>query len=225
MQYDSVFVSFEMKTASFAVAVCLAFQMVLSAAGNVPPEIADRLRQLESKLSTVRTLKVNFVQEKHMAILENKLVLKGRITLQQPDKMAWRVQSPIRYGMVIQGTTLRQWSEETKTIQEFSLAGNPVFAAAIKQIQNWFSGNYLALTREFNVAIQSGSPLVFEFTPRADSQTKEVIKRIVMRFGQDERVLHRLEVIETCGDTMNISFSDPTLNPVLSKNEWDPRNE
>ena len=213
-----------MKPAAIAVALCLTCQVFLSAA-EVAPEVAGRLRQLESKLSSVQTLKVDFVQEKHMAILEQKLVLKGRITLQQPDKMAWRLRSPIRYGMVIQGSTLRQWSEDTQAIQQFSLAGNPVFAAAIKQIQSWFSGSYLALTRDFNVAMPSGSPLVLEFTPRAGSPTREVIQRLVMRFGEDERFLSRLEVTETGGDTMSITFSDPSLNPALSKEEWDPRHD
>ena len=213
-----------MKPAAFAVALCLACQVFLSAA-EVSPEVAERLRQLESKLSSVQTFKVDFVQEKHMAILEQKLVLKGRITLQQPDKMAWRVRSPIRYGMVIQGSTLRQWSEDTQAVQQLSLAGNPVFAAAVKQIQSWFSGSYLALTREFNVTLLAGSPLVLEFTPRAGSPTREVIQQIVMRFGEDERYLKRLEVTETGGDTMSITFSDHALNPALDKDEWDPRHE
>jgi len=215
-----------MKTAVFAFSLCLASQaFVFAAEPEVPARIAERLRQLESKLSSVRTLQVDFVQEKQMAILEQKLVLKGRISLQQPDKMAWRVRSPIRYGMVIQGSTLRQWSEDTRDIQQFSLAGNPVFAAAIKQIQNWFSGNYLALTRDFHVALPSESPLVIEFTPRAGSPAREVIQRIVMRFGADERFLRRLEVTETGGDTMGITFSDPAFNPALPAEEWDPRHE
>ncbi|MEI8309936.1 MAG: outer membrane lipoprotein carrier protein LolA, partial [Verrucomicrobiota bacterium] len=108
-----------MKPAILTIAFCFACQAFVSAEEEVPLRIAERLRQLESKLSSVQTLKVDFVQEKHMAILEQKLVLKGRITLQQPDKMAWRVRSPIRYGMVIQGATLRQWSEDTQAIQQF----------------------------------------------------------------------------------------------------------
>jgi len=215
-----------MKPAVFALSLCLACHAsVFAAEPEVPARIAERLRQLESQLSSVRTLQVDFVQEKQMAILEQKLVLKGRISLQQPDKMAWRVRSPIRYGMVIQGSTLRQCSEDTRDIQQFSLAGNPVFAAAIKQIQNWFSGNYLALTRDFHVALPSESPLVIEFTPRAGSPAREVIQRIVMRFGADERFLKRLEVTETGGDTMGITFSDPAFNPALTAEEWDPRHE
>lgn len=213
-----------MKLAILTAALGLACQGFLCAA-DVSLQIAERLRELESKLSSVEALKVNFVQEKHMAILEQKLVLRGRITLQQPDKIAWRVRSPIRYGMVLQGATLRQWSEDTQAVQQFSLAGNPVFAAAVKQIQSWFSGSYLALTREFNVAMPCASPLVLEFTPRAGSPTREVIRRIVMRFGEDERFLSRLEVAETGGDTMSITFADPALNPALSKEEWDPRHE
>ena len=210
--------------AGLVVALCLGFHAFVSAA-EVAPRVAERLRQLESQLSRVQTLRVNFVQEKQMAILEQKLVLQGRITLQQPDKIAWRVRSPIRYGLVIQGATLRQWSEDTRAVQQFSLAGNPVFAAAVKQIQTWFSGNYLALAREFDVAIVAESPLVIGFTPHSGSPAREVIQRIVMRFGEDERFLKRLEVVETGGDTMAITFSDPIFNPALAGEEWDPRHE
>ena len=62
-------------------------------------------------------------------------------------------------------------------------------------------------------------------TPRTGSPTREVIKRIVMRFGEDERYLSRLEVTETGGDTMSIAFSNPNLNPALAREEWDPRHE
>jgi outer membrane lipoprotein-sorting protein len=217
-------VQFFAPMAALVIALCFVCQAFLSAA-EVEPGVAGRLRQLESKLSQVQTLKVDFVQEKQMAILEHKLVLKGRITLQQPDKIAWRVRSPIRYGLVIQGATLRQWSEDTQSVQQFSLAGNPVFAAAVKQIQSWFSGNYLVLARDFDVAILSESPLAIGFTPRSGSPAREVIQRIVMRFGEDERFLKRLEVVETGGDTMSLAFSDPVFNPALAKEEWDPRHE
>lgn len=215
-----------MKSALLIAAICLGFDLLGAAAEpEVAPLVAERLRQLESNLSTVNTLKVDFIQEKQMAILEQKLVLKGRISLQQPDKIAWRVQSPVRYAMVIQGTTLRQWSEDTQAVQQFSLGGNPVFSAAVKQIQSWFSGNYLALTREFNVTLLSASPLAFEFLPRAGSPAREMIARIVMRFGPDERFLKSLEVVESGGDTMRITFTETTLNPVLTKEEWNPRHE
>jgi len=215
-----------MKPVSLAAAFCFGFSFLATAGEpEVAPQVTERLRQLESKLATVQTLKVNFVQEKQMAILEQKLVLKGRITLQQPDKIAWRVQSPIRYAMVIQGATLRQWSEETQDVQQFSLTGNPVFATAVKQIQSWFSGNYLALTHEFNVSLLAESPLAFQFTPRAGSPAREMIVHIIIRFGADERFLKSLEVVESGGDTMRIIFSDTTLNPALTKEEWNPRHE
>jgi outer membrane lipoprotein-sorting protein len=188
---------------------------------RVPPEIAKRLESLEAKLSSVETLKVDFVQEKELSILSQKLVLKGRITLRQPDKLAWRVRSPIRYTMVIDGATLRQWSDDTDDVQQVSLARNPAFGVAVKQIRSWFSGNYLALTSDFEVAIAREAPLALRFTPRAASPTRELIRRIVMRFGADERFLESLEVEETGGDTMRITFSDTVLNPALDKAEWD----
>ena len=209
------------------VALYFVFSATFASGANPAPspEVARCLKELDSKLASVQTLKVNFVEEKEMSILEQKLVLKGRITLQKPDKIAWRVQSPIRYAMVIDRATLRQWSDDTQAVQQFSLTGNPIFATAIKQIQSWFSGNYLVLTSDFDVVLAAKSPLVLQFTPHADSPARDMIVRIVMRFGSDERFLDSLEVDETGGDKMRIAFSSAQLNPPLGKAEWDVKSQ
>lgn len=55
---------------------------------------------LGKKVSDFTTLKAEFVQEKEMALFKDKLVMKGRLYLRKPDRIAWHVDSPVRYSIL-----------------------------------------------------------------------------------------------------------------------------
>jgi len=78
------------------------------------------LNALGKKVSDFKTLKTDFTQEKEMAMFKDKLVLKGRIYLEKPNKVAWHVDSPLRYSVLITDKLIRQWDEDTNQVQEMS---------------------------------------------------------------------------------------------------------
>jgi outer membrane lipoprotein-sorting protein len=111
----------------------LFFTTVLSAADE-SPDVTDMLRRLGENVSTFKNLKTEFIQEKNLAIFRNKIILKGRIFLQKPDKIAWHVDEPVKYSVVITDKSIRQWDEDTNRVQETALSGNPVFQNMLNQL-------------------------------------------------------------------------------------------
>ena len=107
--------------------------------------MAAFLADLGKKVSNFSTLKTDFVQEKEMAMFKEKLVMKGRIYLRKPNKVAWHVDSPVRYSVLITDKVIRQWDEDTNKVQEISLAKNPIFQNVLNQLTVWFSGDYSSL--------------------------------------------------------------------------------
>jgi outer membrane lipoprotein-sorting protein len=93
-------------------------------------DLSALLNNIGKKVSDFTTLKTDFTQEKEMAMFKEKLVLTGRIYLQKPSKIAWHVDSPVRYSVLITDTLIRQWDEDTNKVQEISLAKNPIFQIA-----------------------------------------------------------------------------------------------
>jgi len=67
------------------------------------------LRRLGENVSAFKSLKTNFVQEKDLAIFQNRIIMKGRIYLQKPNRMAWHVDEPVKYSVVITDKSIRQW--------------------------------------------------------------------------------------------------------------------
>ncbi len=179
------------------------------------------LSQLQRNMSGIETLQAGFIQEKELAVFNQKITLKGTVSLKKPSLLAWRVSEPMQYAMVMNGDTLRQWDEDGKQVQEISLAKNPAFQVVIDQMKEWFSGSFKSLEGDYSVAVLTLNPVALEFTPRESAAAAKVIKRISVVFMEDERYIHRISVEENSGDRMSLTFIDTRINEPVAPAVWE----
>ena len=175
-------------------------------------DLVALLKNVGKKASNFKTLKTEFVQEKKMVMFKDKLVLKGRIFLEKPNKIAWHVDSPVRYSVLITDKLIRQWDEDSNKVQEISLKSNPLFQTVLSQLTVWFSGEYGSLLDTNDVRVAKRDPLVLEFTPRDNNVSKKVIKNITITFRTDQNYLQQLRILENSGDVTTINFINTILN-------------
>lgn len=178
----------------------------------VAPDAAALLKDIEKKLSDFKNLKTDFIEEKYLAIFKKKIVLQGRIYLQKPDKIAWHVDKPVRYSVLITDKSIRQWDEDTGKVQEIALSGNPVFKMVLGQMTAWFSGSYGTLEGDYNIKIKRRNPAVIEFTPKENNFAKKVISSVTVRFREDERYLRQIAIKEISGDSTIITFEKTVID-------------
>jgi outer membrane lipoprotein-sorting protein len=184
------------------------------AAGDETADIIEMLRRLGENVSAFKSLKTNFVQEKDLAIFQNRIIMKGRIYLQKPNRMAWHVDEPVKYSVVITDKLIRQWDEDTNRVQEIALSGNPVFQNVLNQLTVWFSGDYISLLKDYDARILKKAPLVFEFTPKGNNVAGKIIKSITISLREDEKYLRQIKILELSGDSTTITFKDTVFDPV-----------
>jgi outer membrane lipoprotein-sorting protein len=175
-------------------------------------DVAGLLKRLEKNMAGIESMKTDFIQEKNLAVFRKKITLKGRIFVQRPNRVAWHVDNPVKYSVLITEKIIRQWDEDSGKVQEISLSGNPVFSVAIKQMTAWFSGSFSSLQSEYSVKILKGRPYVMEFTPKENNFSKKVIKSVTVYFREDERYLSRITIRERSGDITTIIFENTLLN-------------
>lgn len=184
-------------------------------------DVHDMLRGLGEKVSNFKSLKTNFVQEKNLAIFKNKIILRGRIYLQKPNKIAWHVDEPVKYSVLITDKSIRQWDEDTNQVQEMSLSGNPVFQNVLNQLAVWFSGDYVSLLKDYDVLLLWKSPLVFEFIPKKGNVAGKIIKSITISVRDDERYLKQIKILEISGDSTTIIFKDTIFNAPIDNLDFE----
>ncbi len=183
---------------------------------------APLLVELQRSLAGTTNVQTDFVQEKNLAILQQAVIIKGRLAVTQPDRLAWQVLEPIRYNLVLDGTTLRQWDEATDKVQQMSLAGNPVFGVVATQLRAWFAGHFDALTKDFDVSIDATvSPPAIAFVPREASFAAKAIRRVTLTFREDRRYLHSILIDERSGDRTLMTFTNTVLNGAVDPTLWE----
>ena len=178
------------------------------------------LSRLEKKMSGIKTLKTGFIQEKELAVFNNKIVLKGTVYIEKPYRLAWLVDKPLKYSMVMSEDTISQWDEDTNKVQKISLSKNPAFEAVIGQMREWFSGTYTQLMKEYNVLLLSDKPVSLKFVPKPASFAANVIKSVTVDFRKDEQYINKIFIEEKSGDTTSLLFVDTHLNIPIDPAVW-----
>ena len=181
------------------------------------------LSRIEDKVSRMETLRAEFVQEKHLAILDRPIVLTGLLFMEKPDLFAWHVEHPLRYSMVIEGEVLRQWDEDTDQVHKISLGKNPAFKMVIQQMRDWFSGSYRPMLAEYTVSVFENDPIALAFVPLDSALARQVIERVTITFAGDERYIHQVQIVERGGDRTLLKFVDILLNAPIAPSAWEVR--
>jgi outer membrane lipoprotein-sorting protein len=176
-------------------------------------------------MSGTKTIQTDFIQEKNLALFNQKIILKGKVFIQKPGLLSWRVMSPMRYSMVIKGSTISQWDEDTNHVQQVSLAKNPSFQVAIEQMQNWFCGTFKVMLDDYKIILTTEHPITLEFVPLENSVSRNFIKRVTVLFQDDERYIKEVHIEEKNGDSTSLVFVNTQLNQPILPSAWEVRTD
>ncbi len=190
---------------------------------NAPAEdVAAVLRAIEKQFTGVKTVQAAFVQTKELAIFNQTITLEGRVALENPGRLAWRVDKPVRYAVVLDGDVIRQWDEDSGKVQKISLSGNPVFQAVALQLQVWFSGKYASLADEYQIRLgDTGEQTVLLFQPLSTAAASKAIRRVTVSFRKDRRYIEAIQIEDVSGDRTRIQFKSTRLNEPIDPGEWE----
>ncbi len=187
------------------------------------PRVLEVLAEIEKGQETISTLQTDFIQQKKLAVFDEELIIKGSISLQKPGRLAWRVFEPMKYNMVIEEKTLRQWDESSNQVQTVSLSGNPMFGAMIQQMNEWFSGKYTSMVDQYHIALISESPIALQFSPRETDSMVKVIEKVDIEFSDDGKQIHHISILDKTGDQTTLTFVNPRINGELDPDVWKVR--
>ncbi|MFW6414720.1 MAG: LolA family protein [Thermodesulfobacteriota bacterium] len=203
---------------------CLPLMSATSAANQTNNNQLDKdsvLSEIENRMQDIKTLSAEFKQTKQLSAFDRNLVIKGKMYLKKPHKLAWHVSSPSPYRMVIRENTLYQWDKASGETQTLSLDENPAFTAVAKQMQMWFSGNYKDLLQDYEMEIKEKDPVRLSFSPRAQTMARDLIRRIVITFDKNREYIQQIRIMEKNKDQTNINFSNIEINPSIDSSAWE----
>ena len=157
-----------------------------------------------------QTIEANFIQEKNLSILSEKIITKGRFMFKKEKKLRWEYTDPFHYLIILNNGTMFIQDEEKKS--KIDIRNNKMFAEINYIIMGCVQGNLFNDEKKFLSSFfeNSGSFMV-KLKPLA-SNLKEYLSEIRIFFDKNDLKVTRLEMHEPSGDYTNIDFSGEKIN-------------
>jgi hypothetical protein len=186
------------------------------AAGDAPAQadpVDGFLAKVKDGAKDIATVRVPFVQEKHLAILDEPIRSPGAIEISKPLK-AVRWEFTGKSVMIFARGKVRRWGAEGKE----ESANDPNLKSFHDQMQAFLDGDWSGLRKAFDVAIEPGKP-VMTMTPKSKDLAKYV-QSIRIRFRDDYTAPAEMKLTATGGDETTYAFGEPEIGAVLPESRF-----
>ncbi len=156
------------------------------------------------------TISSDFVQEKQMAMIREKIVSKGKFYFKRERKLRWEYLQPYSYLIVIKDDQISV--RDDGKVNQFSIQSNKVFREVNRIILGSIRGTLLSDEKNFRFdCFETAGSWIVHLKPLS-AGIRESLSEIVIWFDRRDYSVNHVELIEPKGDCTKINFTDRKTN-------------
>ncbi len=175
-------------------------------------EIKTFTEKISSESKKIQTLQSDFVQTKKMDFLNKDIVTSGKMALKSPNQLSWKYTKPYQYSVIFRDNKIFINNQGKKSSVD---AKSKMFEKINKLIAGTANGNMFS-DSEFVVRyFKNGENTIARFVPKS-AQLLKYIKQIDLQFNENQSTVSQVTMLESSGDTTNISFKNTKINASVS---------
>jgi len=165
-----------------------------------------------------RTISCDFIQEKEMSMIAEKIISRGKFFLKKEKMLRWEYFQPFSYLIIIKNDkiTIR---DENK-INQFNMQSDKVFLEINRIILGSIQGTLLSDEQNFTATFFENSASWVVKLKTLTPKLKESLSEIVLWFDHKDYTVNRLEMNEPGGDCTRITFSAKKLNQPIADEKF-----
>jgi hypothetical protein len=191
--------------------ILLAFAAVAAAgdASAQPDPVDAFLEKVKAGAQSVATVRVPFVQEKRLAILDEPIKSPGLIEISKPQR-AVRWEFTGKSVMIFAKNKVRRWGAEGKE----ESANDPNLKSFHDQMSAFLDGDWSGLRKAFEIVADPAGGPTMTLTPRSKDLAK-YITAIRIRFRPDFTAPAEMRLTAVGGDETVYTFGEPEVGVTL----------
>lgn len=174
---------------------------------------ADNREQIRKAAEKVETISADFVQEKHLKILSEPLVSKGRFYYQVQGSLRWEYESPIQSILLMQEGRIRRYIKRDNSLIEDAGARLQAMQVVLLEITRWLNGRFDD-NPDFDSVLKTGRKIVL--TPTKQSLSK-FIKRIELMLSNRPGIIESVMIYESEDSFTKIEFKNVKINKEIEE--------
>lgn len=203
---------FTLLTAAFAQSQPPGFTKVTDTA-----YIRQKVNEVASKTNSINT---EFIQEKNLTFLDEKITSKGILLYKKPDMLRLEYTSPYNYLIIINNGKLLIKSEDSEV--KVDLESSKMFNEINDLIINSIQGKILNMPDLTTVFYEGTDSYFIQLIPEQE-ELKKYIMSIELFISKKDYTVTDFKVIELSGDYTLIKFVNKKINEEIPDSRFDSR--
>ncbi len=179
------------------------------------------LKRLEGKMSLIKSLRAEFVQEKSLKMFDHIIRIEGVLYMQKPESFSWHTESPLRYSLIIKDGFAKQWDSSAGKIEKISLKDKPEYNFVAARIKEWLGADFTKLKDDYKVMVFEQNPLVVNLNCMPESPVSDMISTVKLTFRKDESYIDKIEIFDPEGNLTTVNFISVTINGDIDRRAWE----
>ena len=176
-------------------------------------DAANFKTQFAAASQKINTIKSDFIQEKNLSVLTDKITSKGKFWFKKDNLVRMEYTQPFTYLMIINGTNI--YVKDSQKENKVSAKSNKLFQQINKIMVDCVRGEALN-SSDFTVKIFEGNnTYLAELTP-VNKSMQALFRNINIIVEKKEFGVSKIEMHEPSGDNTIISFINRELNTTLA---------
>jgi outer membrane lipoprotein carrier protein len=174
-----------------------------------------QIRQKISQVaSSIKTMQCDFIQTKHLKMLNDDMVSKGRMYYQQGNRLRWEYTSPYIYIFIINNDKVLLKNNQRNDVIDVNKS--KLFKEIARMMMNSVVGSCLTDEKSFksSISVSAGEWVATLLPHRKDM--KQMFQKIVLHFSQKQAMVTQVELIEKNGDATIIDLKHIRTNETIS---------
>ena len=166
-------------------------------------------QQISQAASKLKSMQCDFVQTKHLKMLNDKVVSKGKMYYQQSDKLRWEYISPYKYTFILNGSKVQL--KNSKRNDVIDVEKNKLFKEIARIMMSSVVGNCMN-DKSFKVTISDGKTEWIATMVPQRKEMKQMFQTIKLHFNKKNSMVSMVELIEKNGDKTVIELKNVKTN-------------
>ncbi|MCK4407856.1 MAG: outer membrane lipoprotein carrier protein LolA [Bacteroidales bacterium] len=175
----------------------------------------SNLAEMSRKTNTIKS---DFIQEKNLSFLSEKIISKGLFYFKKENKIRWQYTEPFDYLIIINDDKIFIKDEDKES--KYDMGSNNIFNEINKIITGCVQGKILNNDKDYKIEYYENDNFYYvKLTPYSEKM-KEFLSNIDIYFDKKDLSVSKLEMIELLGDYTKIEFLNKKLNEEIPDKEF-----
>lgn len=185
----------------------------LSAQQLTEEQIKQKVNQTASAM---KTMQCDFVQTKHLKMLNNDFVSHGKMYYQQSNKLRWEYTSPYSYTFILNNDQVLLKNKQRNDL--IDVKQNKLFREIVRIMMSSVIGNCLTDDKNYKVSVAAiGNEWVATLLPQRKDM-KQMFPKLILHFNAKKSVVNNVELYDKNGEKTIIELKNIRINETIPSN-------